>query len=152
AQCAAVEQKEDGWFVGVDPQGSELRWQTVLDEPGRRLWYIEGVGRMAPWTPAVNLKALVILRYQEVIGLDGRVGISHRAELFAQFEEKSIGWLAKLSGITADSAAGKAIDQVELFFSGMAWYASEHPAWAKAVCKPSDAAPTAERQALEVLY
>ncbi len=152
AQCAVVEQKEDGWFVGVDAQGSELRWQSVLDEPGRQIWYIEGAGRLAPWTPQVTLRALLVLHYKEVVGLDGRTGIRHRAELFAQFEEKSIAWLAKLTGVTADSAASKAIDQVELFFSGMAWYASEHPDWAKGVYQPGETARVADRQAVESLY
>jgi hypothetical protein len=152
AQCATVEPKEDGWFVGVDPQGSELRWQTVLQEPGRRLWYVEGAGRLAHLTPAVSMKALVVLRYQEVVGIDGRIGIRHRAELFAQFEERTVAWLARLTGATADSSAGKAIDQVELFFSGMAWYVSEHPVWVKRVFPAIDAAPPEEKQALESFW
>lgn len=152
AQCATVEHKEDGWFVGIDPQGSELRWQPVLQEPGRRLWYVEGIGRLAPLTPSVSMKALVSLRYQEVVGVDGRTGIRHRAEVFAQFEEKTIAWLARLTGATADGAAGKAIEQVELFFSGMAWYVSEHPVWAKRVFPPLDTARPEEKPALESFW
>jgi hypothetical protein len=41
---------------------------------------------------------------------------------------------------------------VELFFSGMAWYASEHPAWAKDVFHTGESAPASERQAVENLY
>jgi hypothetical protein len=151
ARCATVEPQPGGWFVGVDEQGSRLRWQSVLTEPGRRLWYVEGTGRVAPWTPSVTLRALVVLRYQEVVGLDGRTGIRHRAELFAQFEEKGIAWLAKLTGVTAEGAAHRALDQIELFFSGMAWYASEHPAWVHDVFRPNSASPAEERQAVETL-
>ena len=152
AQCATVEHKDDGWFVGVDPQGSELRWQTVLNEPGRRLCYVEGTGRLAPLTPTVTMKAVVFLRYQEVVGVDGRTGIRHRAELFAQFEERTVAWLAKLTGFTASSTAGKAMEQVELFFSGMAWYVSEHPIWAKRVFPANDAARPDEKQAMETFW
>jgi hypothetical protein len=30
-------------------------------------------------------------------------------------------------------AAQRTVEQIELFFSGMAWYLTEHPAWGRAV-------------------
>jgi hypothetical protein len=39
--------------------------------------------------------------------------------------------LTKLTGMSAGAIGKKALQQVELFFSGMAWYASEHSAWTR---------------------
>jgi hypothetical protein len=133
AKCASVERKDDGSFRGVDQQGSELRWQSVVSVPGKRVWYAEGVGRPMPLVPPVSLRAVLLLTYHEVIGPSGRVGIRHRAELFAQFDGKTANLVAKLSGLPADLAAKKTVEQVELFFSGMAWYLSENPAWGTVV-------------------
>jgi hypothetical protein len=148
ATAATVERQPDGSFVGTDPQGSHLRWQTVLSEPGRRIWYVEGVGRAAPVLPGLTIKAVVLLRYQDVVGLDGRHGVRHRAELFAHYEGKTATVLARLSGMTVDGTAAKIVEQMELFFSGMAWYATEHPAWVRKVLQPKPE----ERAQVEELY
>jgi hypothetical protein len=129
SECAAVERKEDGSFVGKDNRNGEMRWQNILNEPGRRIWYAEGSGKALALTPTIAVRALVLLRYQEVRGIDGKVGIRHRAELFAQFESKSASLIAKATSMTAETMAKRTIEQVELFFSGMAWYISEHPEW-----------------------
>lgn len=126
---ASIARQPDGTFLGKDTCGSELRWQPLVLEAGRRIWYVEGKGRPAPLMPMVHLKAVVLLRYQTVQGDDGRIGIRHRADMFAQYDSKAIDLLSKLGGLTADAAGQKVLDQVGLFYSGMAWYLSEHPQW-----------------------
>src|SRR5437763_5869 len=79
----SAEGQADGGFLGKDGIGGELRWQTIHSEPGRRIWYAEGFGRAVPLLPALSLRAVVLLRYQEVRGDDGRFGIRHRVEVFA---------------------------------------------------------------------
>lgn len=130
---ATVVRQPDGTFLGKDNYGSQLRWQPLSLEQGRRIWYVEGAGRPAPLMPMVQLKAIVLLRFQTVQGEDGRVGIRHRVEMFAQYDGKAVDLLSKLGGMTADSAGQKVLEQVGLFYSGMAWYLSEHPNWGQQV-------------------
>jgi hypothetical protein len=126
---ANITRQPNGTFVGKDTHGSELRWQLLSLEPGRRIWFVEGAGRPAPLMPMVQLKAIVLLRYQSVQGEDGRVGIRHRVDMFAQYDSKAVDLLSKLGGLSAEAAGKKVLEQVGLFYSGMAWYLSEHPRW-----------------------
>jgi hypothetical protein len=151
ATKVTLERQADGSFVGRDGQGGELRWQTILAEPGRRIWLIEGAGRLLPLTPPVAMRALLILRYQEVKGTDGRVGVRHRCEVFAQSDAKTLAALGKLFGMPPETAARKTLEQVELFFSGMAWYLTEHPGWAQTALRPPAGAPPEESRQVEVV-
>lgn len=126
APCASTHKQADGSFYSTDPRGGELRWVGILNEPGRRIWYAEGTGQPAPLLPVVTVRALLILRYQEVQGRDGRVGIRHQAEVFAQVHEPSA-WLSKVCGPALDSPTKKLLAQVQFFFAGMARYLCEHP-------------------------
>jgi hypothetical protein len=136
----SIDRQSDGSFVGKDNQGGLLRWQCILSEPGRRIWYAEGTGRLAPFLPVSSLKAVLCLRYQEVMGGDGRYGIRHRMEAFAVYDAKAAGWFSKLTGVTPDAAGKKLMEQVEIFFSGMAYYLSEHPDWGQQALQPRAAA------------
>jgi hypothetical protein len=151
-KCATVEQKEDGSFHGVDPLGSELRWHEVLREPHRRVWYAEGQAKPAPLTPSVPIKVLLLLRHHEVVGADGRIGVRHRAELFAQFDtSKASKLISRLWGLTTETAAKKAAEQVELFFSGLAWYMTEHPDWVQTTFAPTRKTTALEAQQVDAL-
>ncbi len=137
AKCANIERQADGSFAGMDQSGSELRWRVVVNEPGRRVWYAEGSGRPLPLVPAVSLRALVTLRYEEVTGPDGRVGIRQRSEVIAIFDGKAANLAAKIWGMSTEHAARQALEQINLFFAGMAWYLSEHPKWAMTAFNPN---------------
>jgi hypothetical protein len=132
-----LEQQPDGSFIGSDAQGSELRWRTIVREPGRRAWYAEGSGRLAPLLPVVSVRAVVLLKFQEVQGEDGRFGIRQRTEIIALYDGKAAELASKLLGISAETAGKKASEQLGLFFSGMAWYLTEHPEWGLSVLKPN---------------
>jgi hypothetical protein len=150
-KCATVERQDDGLFVGTDPQGNEFRWLLIHSRPGLRVWYGEGEGRPLPLMPAVSLRAVVLLRYQEVKAPDGQVGIRHRAEVFAQFDGKTAALVAKLCGMTIEGAGKKAAEQVGLFFSGMAWYLSENPDWAVRHLRPAGGPRSAELRQLDAI-
>lgn len=151
-KCATVDQKGDGSFHGVDPLGSEMKFTEVLREPNRRVWYAEGLAKPAPLTPSVPFKLVLLLRYHDVVGADGRIGVRQRAELFAQFDAgKAATFLGKVWGMTSDVAAKKAAEQVELFFSGLAWYISEHPDWVKTTLKPTKKTTPTEIEQVEGL-
>ena len=136
-KCARVEQRDDGTFYGVDPSGSELTCTEVLREPNRRVWFAEGVARPAVIGPSFPLRAVLLLRHHEVIGADGRTGVRHRAEVFAQYDaNRAAKIISQLWNMTDQTVARRAAEQVELFFSGLAWYISENPTWPATALQP----------------
>ncbi len=151
AKCANVERQADGSFAGIDELGSELRWRVVINEPGRRVWYAEGSGRPLPLVPAVSLRALVTLRYEEVTGPDGRAGIRQRSEVIALFDSKAANLAARIWGMSTENAARQALEQINLFFAGMAWYLSEHPKWAMTALHPTGKLKSEELREVEPL-
>jgi hypothetical protein len=141
-----LEPQADGSFLGSDQQGGELRWRPILAEAGRRVWYAEGSGRMAPLMPIISVRAVVLLKFQEVQGEDGRIGIRQRTEVFALYDGRAAELACKLIGLTAEAAGKKVIEQIGLFFSGMAWYLSENPEWGLCVLTPTTAGETPRRE------
>ncbi len=129
ATKASIHKQPDGCFLGSDGMGGELRWQQICSGPRSRIWYAEGSGRMGPLLPTMTIRAVVLLTFQEVQGVDGRPGIKHRLELFAHHDTTPL--FSRITGLTAEAAGKKAMEQMELFFSGMAWYTSEHVSWSK---------------------
>jgi hypothetical protein len=127
AQCAPIEATGNGSFVARHPTSGELRWQEIFKEPGQQIWYAEGTGRPALLMPVMSLRAIILLQYEPVHGADGRVGIRHRTELFAQFDAPAAQWVSRMWGQSSETMARKMLEQVEIFFSGIAWYLSEYP-------------------------
>lgn len=130
ATKANITRQADGSFTGSDGSQAEMTWRQVWAEEGCRVWTAEGGGRPAPFLPEIKVQAVVVIRYSEVTSVDGRKGIRHRVEVFADHDTKP-GLFSKISGITPELIAKKATQQVELFFSGMAWYACDKNEWAK---------------------
>lgn len=129
ATKAKITRLDNGTFLGSDGINGELRWQLIATGPLSRIWYAEGSGRLGPLLPTMTIRAIVFLNFQDVKGTDGRTGIKHRIEFLAQYD--SIALVNKLTNMSAESTGKKAIQQLEMFFSGMAWYVSEHAAWSK---------------------
>jgi hypothetical protein len=151
AKCVAVERKADGEFRGADASGSEVRWFLLLAENNRRIWYVEGGSRPFLFAPQLTVKAVLVMSYEEIQGPNGTPGIRQQTELFGQFDGKAATLLAKLWGTSVDAAVGNALEQVETFFSGMAWYLTEHPAWGRKVFNPTNAADKLEARQYETL-
>jgi hypothetical protein len=151
SKCATLERNADGTFVGKDTTGSEFKLELLYNEAGRRIWYAEGMARPTPISTPLQVRAVLLLRFQEVTGVDGRVGVRQRAELFTQVDTKASSILGKLWGMSAESLNRKAVEQVDVFFSGMSWYISEHPDWAKTHLQPTKASQPEEARQLEEL-
>jgi len=129
ATKASVTRQENGSFLGTDGSGGELRWSLIATGPTTRIWYAEGSGRIGPLLPTMTIRAIVTLHFEDVKGTDGRQGIKHRVEVLAHYDSTTL--VNKLTNMSADSTGKKVIQQLEVFFSGMAWYVSEHSAWSR---------------------
>lgn len=151
-KCATVEQRGEGVFHGVDPWGSEMTCHEILREPNRRAWFAEGTAKPAPIGPSVPIRAVVLIRYHDVVGADGRVGVRHRAEVFAQYDAgRAAKLVSRLWGLTNEAVTRKAAEQIELFFSGLAWYISEHPEWPPTALKPDKKASPRDVEQIALL-
>lgn len=131
ARGARVQAIGNGEFVGEDDQGNRLRWRTVYRESGARLWYVEAAGRGRLLTQPAQVRALVLLRYRGVRSPDGDIGIRHETELAGQVDARGWNLVVRLGQSAAEEFARQCLDQVQLFFAGMAWYMTEHPDWTK---------------------
>ncbi len=129
ATKASITRLDNGTFLGSDGNGGELRCQLIAADAGTRIWFAEGSGRIGPLLPTMTIRALVFLHFQDVKGTDGRTGIKHRIQILVHYDSTTL--VNKITNMTADSAGKKAVQQLELFFSGMAWYASEHSNWCR---------------------
>ncbi|MFO0812989.1 MAG: hypothetical protein U0796_07205 [Gemmatales bacterium] len=129
ATKASIAKLPDGSFLGTDGQGGELRWRLIAAGQNNRIWFAEGAGRIGPLLPTMTIRALVFLHFQDVKGTDGRTGIKHRIEILVHYDSNAL--INKLTNLSAVSTGKKAVQQMELFFSGMAWYVTEHGNWTK---------------------
>lgn len=129
ATKANIARLENGTFLGSDGSGGELRWHLIATGPLSRIWYAEGSGRIGPLLPTMTIRAIVFLNFQDVKGTDGRVGVKHRIELIANYDSNAL--VNKLTKMSAESTGKKVIQQLEMFFSGMAWYVTEHNDWSR---------------------
>jgi len=131
ARGARVQAAGGGEFVGEDEQGNHLRWRTIYREPGLRLWYVEASGRGKWLAQPTQVRALVLLQYRGVISPEGNPGIRHQTALAAQVDARGWNVILRLGQHAAEDFARQCLEQVQLFFAGMAWYLTEHPDWAK---------------------
>ena len=129
ATKASITKLNDGSFHGSDGQGGDLRWRLIAAGQSNRIWFAEGSGRIGPLLPTMTIRALVFLHFQDVKGTDGRSGIKHRIEILVHYDSNAL--VNKLTNLSAESTGKKAVQQMELFFSGMAWYVTEHSNWSK---------------------
>jgi hypothetical protein len=151
AKCAAVEQNPDGSFSGADANGNKLIWQTIQAEPGKRVWYAEGSGKPLLIGPTITVRAVVMMRYQDVEGPTGKIGVRQRADVFAAYDSAAAQLAAKVFGGSTDSAAQKFTEQICLFFSGMAFQLTDQPEWARKWVNASQPKSPTEVQQLNEL-
>lgn len=149
ATKATATRQENGSFLGSDGVGGEMRWYLIATGPQTRVWYAEGAGRIGPLLPTMTLRALVFLHFQDVKGTDGRAGIKHRLDVIAQYDSNAL--VNKLTSMTADTTGKKVMQQLEMFFSGMAWYISEHSAWSKKVLTQWPTTPEARNRLQQLM-
>ncbi|MER3416964.1 MAG: hypothetical protein C4297_12230 [Gemmataceae bacterium] len=132
AVCASVHKDGDGVYSAQDRQGNTIVCHLVLHQPGRRMWLVEGKAVMVPLLPPVSYRAAVLLEYEEVTSRGERLGIRHRAEVFVTVQASGASGVGAAWAKAAFANHARALlDQIQLFFSGVSWYASTHPSWAE---------------------
>jgi hypothetical protein len=144
AKCVSIVDRGAGRFAWTDDQGSEIIWGTVHSGPNQRVWYATGHVRPGPLLPMVPVKACVILRHTE--GRDERGGttIQHQADMFIHTDSAAVAIVSRILGPSAPRMAEQCVQQMQMFFAGLAWYLERHPERADMLL--SDAAPAANVQ------
>jgi hypothetical protein len=145
AQCVMISDRGAGRFGWSDEHGSDLMWETVYQSSDRRIWYAEGKVRPAPLLPLVPVKAVVVLRYAEQPGENGAKMMQHQADMFLYTDSVGASIAAKLLGAAAPKMAEQCVTQMQMFFSGMAWYVHRHPERAAALFMASGTSEASEK-------
>jgi hypothetical protein len=136
APCLPITNMGNGRFSWSDGQGSEVRWETVYRSEQVRVWYAEGSVRPTALMPLVPVRAVVVLRHTMGQDAKGAPVVSHQADLFAYTDSRAAALVARLMGPQAPRLAEQGLSQLELFFSGPAWYLQQHPERAEVMLQP----------------
>ena len=142
AQCVMINDRGAGRFGWSDENGSDLQWETVYHSGDRRIWYAEGKVRPAPLLPLVPVKAVVVLRYAEQPGTSSHRLMQHQADLFLYTDSIGASIAAKVVGAAAPKMAEQCVTQMQMFFSGLAWYVHRYPDRAATLLSGTPEAPT----------
>jgi len=135
AKCVSITARRGGGFGWCDDQGSELAWETAHQANGLRIWYAEGKVKPGPLLPAVPVKAVVVLRYNETKAANGGTIVQHQADLFVHTDSKTASLMTRMMGPSAGRVAEQGLGQLQLFFSGLCWYLERHPEEARKLLK-----------------
>jgi hypothetical protein len=127
AQCVMINERGPGRFGWSDEHGSDLQWDTVFESKDQHIWYAEGKVRPAPMLPLVPVKAIVSLRFSEETGPGGVPMMQQQADMFLYTDSIGAALAAKLLGAAAPKMAEQCVTQMQMFFSGMAWYINRYP-------------------------
>jgi hypothetical protein len=127
AQCVMINDRGAGRFGWSDEHGSDLQWETVYQSNECRIWYAEGKVRPAPLLPLVPVKTVVVLRYGEHTGANGGKLMQHQACMFLYTDSAGAALATKLLGSAAPRMAEQCVTQMQMFFSGLAWYVHRYP-------------------------
>lgn len=138
AKCVAIEPRGEGKFFWRDDQGSAVDWVTCHRDGSMRLWYAEGQVRPGPLLPLVPVKALVVLRHQQVLKPDGDRLLRQQADIFLRTESKTAAMVARMLGPSSHRLAEQGLGQLQLFFSGLAWYLDRHPDEVEKLLRPEE--------------
>jgi hypothetical protein len=127
AQCADLRDTGPGGFGWTDGHGSEIRWQTAFEGGGVRIWYAEGKVRPGLLMPPVPVQLVAVLRHGDRCEGNARGLIYHQADVFLASDSRTLALAMRMLGASAPRIAEQGLGQLELFFSGLVWYADQHP-------------------------
>lgn len=127
AKCVSIHAHGNQRFSWADENGSEVAWQTVLSQPDLRVWYAEGKVKPGPLLPMVPVKAVVILRCNEITMPDGTAGIHHQTEMAVHTDSKTAVVVTKMLGPSAQRMAEQGLGQFQLFFGYLTYYLNRFP-------------------------
>lgn len=127
AKVTDIECQGMGHFSYHDDQGSHVTWETVLSTNEYRIWLAEGKLKAGFLIPAVNLRAVLAVRFSEGSDIEGNLAIRHQIELAVQTDSHAVTLVTRLMGASAPHLAQQFVSQIEMFFGAMAWYLDQHP-------------------------
>lgn len=133
ATCLTIQDRGNGFFGYSDENGSDVVWQTVVNQPNVRVWFAEGKVKPSTVLPIVPVKAVVVLRTTEVVYTDGTTGIQHHTEIAIHTDSKTAQVVTKMLGPSSQRIAQNGLEQFQYFFGGLAEYLSENPTRAAAL-------------------
>jgi hypothetical protein len=136
ATCLPITPQGNGRFGWSDGQGSEVHWDTVYHTEQVRVWYAEGNVRPGPLMPLVPVRAVVVLRHDVGKNESGAANVRHQGDLFLYTDSRAAALVTRLLGPQAPRLAEQGLSQLELFFSGPAWYLQQHPERAETMMRP----------------
>jgi hypothetical protein len=136
ATCLPISPLGEGRFGWSDGQGSEVHWDTVYRTDQVRVWYAEGNVRPAPLMPLVPVRAVVVLGHAAGKNESGAPNVRHQGDLFLYTDSRAAALVTRLLGPQAPRLAEQGLSQLELFFSGPAWYLQQHPDRAEKMLRP----------------
>jgi hypothetical protein len=127
ARCLEISDRGAGWFGWTDHDGTDVHWQTALARDGLRVWYAEGSSRPMTWLSTIPFRAVVVLRSATVKDNLRGNHLRHEASLYVQTDSKAAILVARMLGPSAPRMAEQCMTQLEIFFSGIAWYLERYP-------------------------
>lgn len=136
AKCVSIKSRGNQQYGWVDDNGSEVVWQTVLSQPGLRVWLAEGKVKPGPLLPIVPVKVVVVLRSAEVKLPNGKEGIQHQTEMAIVTDNKTALLVTKMLGPSSQRLAEQGLGQFQFFFGGLSFYLSRHPEQAAMLLRP----------------
>ena len=84
---------------------------------------------------------IMVLRYGELPGPNGGKQVQHQADMFLYTDSIGAAIAAKVVGAAAPKMAEQCVTQMQMFFSGLAWYVHRHPDRAASLLMSSGTEP-----------
>jgi hypothetical protein len=125
--CAQIHCSAPDRFGWTDGQGTDVTWRPVLNTEDQRVWYAEGHARISPMTPAIPVRAVVVVSHATHPGRDGRRIVTQETDVYLQTDSKAAAIVARALGPTMPRLAEQGASQLLLFFSGLTRYFDRHP-------------------------
>ena len=139
--CVEITALSDGRFRYADDKGTEVVWRPVGRTADAVVWFASGRVNPGKALPAVQVKAVAVLRSpRTVTGDDPRVAsFEPTVTAYVQTDSKAAAAVLRVIGPAAPRLADQAADQLLLFFSGPSRYLLRHPDEADTLLAPPDA-------------
>jgi hypothetical protein len=122
--CSPITDRGSGRFGWADKEGSEVIWSTIVQNSQVRVWYAEGHVKLGTLIPSIPIQFVVVVRHNLPTAEIGN--IQHQVDIFCHADSRAVNLVYRLVGPTADKMAEEAAEQMLMFFSGMAGYATQH--------------------------
>jgi hypothetical protein len=130
--CVEINDLGNGRFGWNDEHGSELTWQSVGTFPDGVVWFATGKVKPSPVTPAVPVKAVVVLAYPTK-----KPGtLAPITQVYMHTDSRAASMILRMLGPTAPKLAEQGAEQLLFFFNGIGRYVTAHPEHAETMLAP----------------